>query len=77
MTTYNFDELQIRFTTMTFTEILEEYVNILKAIDETEKLVTDSEEFYATREPLENARDFLGQYIALKCCDEHGYKVVQ
>lgn len=75
MTLYNFEELQNRFTSMTHTEILEEYAKIQREIQETEKLPIDSEEFHFYREPLDEASYYLGTYIALDCCAKHGIKV--
>ena len=75
MTVYNFEELQKRFVSMTFVEILEEYAKIQRDIAVTEKMPFESKEFYLHREPLDEAKDYLGFYIAGVCCEEHGIHI--
>ena len=72
MQIYDFDELQQRFPTMTFTEILQEYAKVKNAIKEADEFQNN---FYKYIDPLDEAENFLEFYIAKTCCEEHGIEV--
>lgn len=68
-TTYNFEKIHNNFTNMTVNEIMQEYATVDKRHRE---LVTDIESDLGELEQIDLARDFLGHYLALSYCVEHG-----
>ncbi len=68
-TTYNFEELHNRFTRMTTTDIIREYVSVTK---KRTSLVNNINCDIAELEQIDTARDFLGHFLALSYCEEHG-----
>lgn len=70
-TFYDYEALRERFVKMSDREIMREYVMILAELNYIEKNLGEQEYLYYC-EPLDYARDFLGEYLARRACYKAG-----
>ena len=69
---YDFEELKRRFETMSNQDIMQEYAELTLRRNELMKWDV-FDEFLKLIEDVDNARDYLGHYIAMLYCGMNGY----
>ena len=71
---YDFEALKERFEAMDFEDVVAEYAKLAGMYSELQ--TCDDEEFVSEYiEPGDQARDFLGHYIAHSACYIFGYEI--
>ncbi len=75
MAIYNFEELKDRFPHMTDTEVMEEYTKVLRERQKINDMPYNIEEYNIYMPPLDEAENYLGNYLACLYCEEHGVEI--
>lgn len=73
-TIYNYESLRKRFTKMSTEEIMYEFAYVVEERNKLPNLGLSSA-FFERSEPLDEAIDFLGGYLACLYCVEHGVDI--